>query len=85
MTRREKIHAVACMALYLDNYYTYEKQGDTKTAQDNYQRFVGVQILLCDLYKNAEDVIAEMTWNIGIAGMLEPYQVAEYADRLEKE
>lgn len=84
MTRKEKIHAVACMALYLDNYYKYEKQGDKESARDNYQRFICVQILLCDLYKNAEDVIAEMTWNIGISGMLLPYQVAEYADRFEK-
>ena len=84
MTRKEKINAVACMALFLDNYHTYEKRGESKKARENYQRFVGVQILLCDIYENAESVIADLTWDIGINGMLRPYQVAEYADKLGK-
>lgn len=84
MTREEKIKVVDILATYLDNYYLAERNENYMRSKEEYQRFIGLNIFLCDIYRNAEEIISDMQWDIGINGMLTRPQVVEYADKLSK-
>ena len=84
MTRREKITLVACMAISLDDYFKYKKAHNFYGHSTAYGHFCGVRYFVRAVFTNADDVIKEMMHDIEENGRLQPWQIAEYADKLEK-